>query len=407
MAELFEMPKLGMDMEEGTVIKWRKGEKDAVKKGEILVEIETDKTTVEVESPCDGVVLKLYCAEGDTLPVRTPIAAIGAAGETPPEKPGASGAQTPQSAAPAEAAPPPADTPPAAAPGGRHDTAGRVRISPRARRLAEQNQVDISAVPATGPGGRIVEKDVRGYMARAAAGAQPAGKPAGEPAGDYELIPLTAMRRTIARRMLESTSSIPSFTLEIRVDMRAAIGLRGQLKAKNVKVSFHDIFAKCAAAAMEEHPLINASYSEEGIRQYRKINIGIAVAVEGGLVVPVVRDVGGKRISEIAADSAAVIASARGGKLSPEDMTGGRLTISNLGMYPLCHFTAIINPPESTILACAGIQKTPMLEGEQWVEVPTVSITATFDHRLIDGAYGAGFMASLKEHIEDPISIIL
>lgn len=407
MATLFEMPKLGMDMEEGTIVKWRKAENEAVKKGETLVEIETDKTTVEVESPCDGVLLKLYYAEGETLPIQTPIAAIGERGMAAPslDALGRAASAAAQDTAPAvQSAPAAAQDVPAEA--SRREK-GKLRISPRAKRLAEKNGIDIALLTATGPSGRIVEKDVRAYMAGpASASARTAAAPAADSNG-YELIPLTAMRRTIARRMMESTSTIPSFTLEIRVDMRQVIALRQQMMAKKIKVSFHDIFAKCAAAAMQRHPLVNASYTDAGIRQYRTVNIGIAVAINGGLVVPVVRDVAGKSISEIAADSAAVIESARNGRLGPDDITGGHLTISNLGMYPLNSFTAIINPPESAILACAGVQKTPALEEGRWVEVPTVSITATFDHRLIDGAYGAGFMATLKEYIENPVAILM
>lgn len=279
---------------------------------------------------------------------------------------------------------------------------GKIRISPRAKKLAEKNNFNAALITGSGPAGRIVEKDVRAFLANSGS-----SKTAAAVNGrDYELIPLTSMRRTIARRMLESTTTIPTFTLEICVDMRRAIALREHLKARKVKVSYHDIFARCIASAMKIYPLINASYTSEGIRQYSNANVGIAVSIDGGLVVPVVKDIQDLRISEIAAASAALIEKARSGKLEPDDMTGGHITISNLGMFPIRSFTAIINPPESTILACAGMQEVPRVENGQLVEVPMVSITATFDHRLIDGAYGAGFMATLKEYIEDPASIL-
>lgn len=401
MATFFDMPKLGMDMEEGTIIKWLKAEQEGIKQGEPFVEIETDKSTVEVEAPCDGVVLKYYYPEGETLAIGKHIAAIGAAGEVAPapdDVPAAPAAVASPEQAPTAA---PITSMPIAAPAVPAAN-GKIRISPRAKKLAEKNNFNAALITGSGPAGRIVEKDVRAFLANSGS-----SKTAAAVNGrDYELIPLTSMRRTIARRMIESTTTIPTFTLEICVDMRRAIALREHLKARKVKVSYHDIFARCIASAMKIYPLINASYTSEGIRQYSNANVGIAVSIDGGLVVPVVKDIQDLRISEIAAASAALIEKARSGKLEPDDMTGGHITISNLGMFPIRSFTAIINPPESTILACAGMQEVPRVENGQLVEVPMVSITATFDHRLIDGAYGAGFMATLKEYIEDPASIL-
>ena len=403
MATWFDMPKLGMDMEEGTIVKWLKPEGASVKAGEPFAEIETDKSTVEVEAPCDGVILKYYYPEGETLEIGTHIAALGAQGEAPPAlssqpQQHAQEEPAPVSEAGQQKAPAAQPLPPAVA------GAGRIRISPRARRLAKKEGVDPSQVAATGPSGRIVERDVRAFLA-----AKPLQPPVKAPvSGDeIERIPLTAMRRTIARRMLESTTSIPTFTLEIRADMRRIIQMRERMKAKGIRTSFHDFFVRCTASAMQRHPLLNASYSSDGILQYRKIHVGIAVAVDGGLVVPVLRNVDHLCVSEIAQASAALIEKARRGKLEPDEMTGGHITISNLGMYPLHSFTAIINPPESCILACAGQVKVPSVENGQLIEIPTVSVTATFDHRLIDGAYGAGFMATLKDYLEDPAAILL
>ena len=406
MAMFFDMPKLGMDMEEGTIVKWLKAEQETIKQGEPFAEIETDKSTVEVEAPCDGVILKYYYPEGETLEIGKHIAAIGAAGEAAPALDDAEATPTavpeketvPNAVSAVTSSPIANPTVPVASAAN-----GKIRISPRAENLAKKHGIDVALITGTGPAGRIVEKDVRAFMA---SGAAAKATVAVTDDKEYELIPLTSMRRTIARRMLESTTTLPTFTLEICVDMRRAIALREQLKAKKIKVSYHDIFARCIASAMKVHPLINASYFADGIHQYKNVNVGIAVSIDGGLVVPVVKDIQDLRISEIAVASAKMIDKARSGKLEPDDMTGGHITISNLGMYPVKSFTAIINPPESTILACAGMQKVPCVENGQLIEIPMVSITATFDHRLIDGAYGAGFMATLKEYIEDPATIL-
>lgn len=399
MAVLFEMPKLGMDMEEGSVVRWLKKENEAVKKGEALAEIETDKSSVEVESPADGVVLKIYHPEGESLPVGTVIAAIGPAGTPFPDVQAISAPSEP-AGIPEAPAQPAGNTAEKAAKTRR----GKLRISPRAKRLAEKNGADLSLIQGSGPAGRIVERDVRSFMALSSGAAQQMTAVTGP---DYDLTPLSAMRKTIARRMLQSTTTIPSFALEIEVDMRQAISLREAMKKKAVKISFHDLIAKCAACAMKYHPLLNAAYCEDGIRQYHSVNIGVAVAIEGGLVVPVIRDVEHKSVAEISSAGRVLIEKARTGKLEPDDMTGGHLTISNLGMYPLKSFTAIINPGESCILAVAGLQQVPAIENGQIVELPKMSITATFDHRLIDGAVGAEFLKTLKEYIENPAIMLI
>lgn len=393
------MPSAGQTTNELTIAAWKKSVGDTVARGDVLAEIETDKAILSIESFAKGTLLKILVEEGASALVGDVIAYVGEAGDlnadVDPSPSPATNTIDDDDYAPISKHPTPAaQTPPVPtieAPQG-------WKASPAAKKAARDRNLSLDEVANVTGKEQIKLADVLNY-----APAIPKTVSASQPAitGD-ELIPLTSMRKTIAHRMLESTTTVPTFTLEVEVDMRGIQALRETLKAQGKKFAFHDLFAKAAAATISGHKLINASWSDQGILCHGAVHVGIAVSIEGGLVVPVVKDVQAKGLGQLCADSATLIAKAREGRLLPEEMSGGTITVSNLGMYPLSRFTAILNPPESCILAFAGTKNTLVLENGVPVEVPTVAVSATFDHRVVDGAYGASFLADYKACLENP-----
>ncbi len=409
----FCMPKLGMDMEEGVIVKWLKAEGDQVKKGDPLAEIETDKSSVEVESPSDGIVRKLFYPEDTTLPCGTPIAFIGTADEPIPQP----GAVAQETAAPVAApAPAPQAAPVRAAVAPKATVAnpvaaltpgGRIRSSPRARRLAAQNNVELALITGTGAAGRIVEADVRAYLAQphATVCAQARRVPT------ETVEPLTGVRKVTARRMKQSLSNSAQTNHRVDVDVTNLMNFRKQVNAKlekdGIKVSFVDILAMACAKALIEHPLANASLMEDGLHMRNFANVGIACDTPKGLMVPVIHDADVLSITEMAQSSRAIINKARKGELKPDDMSGGTFTISNLGMFEIDSFTAVLNPPETCILAVGRIVDRVVAENGQMVIRPMMNLCLTYDHQILDGAPAAQFLQTIKHYIENPVWIML
>ncbi len=394
------MPPGGQTTETSLVSRWQVKIGDTVKRGDILLEVETDKATLAVESFAAGIVIDILvpagteASEGDVLALvgseqdREAYTAKQDALESPQEQAARDEEDEYQPIMKAQQV----SKPEAAVIS--EKSAGAYPAMPNAKKEAKDRRIDISKI-APANGSVIKRTDVLGFVDEADSSL------AQGPDTDVESIPLSRMRKAIAARMLESVSTIPTYQETVLVDMRAAMRLRDALK-KTVKVSYNDIIARCLCAAIKNHKLVNASYTEDAIKVHRQVNIGFAVAVDDGLVVPVLKNAGQKSLLDIAQQSAALVASAREGALKQEEMTGGTITLSNLGMYAVDHFTAIINPPESCILAIGQIQERPMLEEGQFKSVPVAAITATFDHRIIDGAYGAAFLTDLKTVIENP-----
>ena len=407
----FCMPKLGMDMEEGVIVKWLKAEGDEVKKGEALAEIETDKSSVEVESPSDGIVRKLFYPEDTTLPCGTPIAFIGTADEPIPqpgavaEEPAAPAAAPAPQAAPAKAAVAPKAT--VANPVAALTPGGRIRSSPRARRLAAQNNVELALITGTGAAGRIVEADVRAYLEQphATVCAQARRVPT------ETVEPLTGVRKVTARRMKQSLSNSAQTNHRVDVDVTNLMNFRKQVNAKlekdGIKVSIVDILAMACAKALIEHPLANASLMEDGLHMRNFANVGIACDTPKGLMVPVIHDADVLSITEMAQSSRAIINKARKGELKPDDMSGGTFTISNLGMFEIDSFTAVLNPPETCILAVGRIVDRVVAENGQMVIRPMMNLCLTYDHQILDGAPAAQFLQTIKHYIENPVWLML
>ena len=390
------MPKLGLTMEEGSVNSWLKKEGEAVQEGEPLMEIMTDKAAVEVESPASGVLRKIIVPEGETVPLATVIAVITDPDEALPAK----YAQAP--AKPAEPAAAPAEK--LAAPVRRRGE--RIKASPAAKRVAREQglaEEELGQVPGTGPGGRITEQDVLDYVAAKAA------KPSEAPAVDVEdvLVPVKGIRKVMAERMVESVKNAPQFSIAMEVDMKETVALRTRLIANEevlgVRISYTDILAFMVGRALEEHPQINARWEGAQIRQLAEVNVGIAVGAEGGLVVPVVKAINRKRLVDVAKEIKELSKKAQAGKLSPDELQGGTFTISNLGMFGVDRFTAIINPPESAILAVGQMKEQPVVVDGQVVVRPTMWISLTGDHRVLEGVQAARFLGRVKELLENPL----
>ena len=415
----FLMPKLGMDMEEGTVVKWLKAEGDTVAKGEALAEIETDKSSVEVESPFSGTILKIYVPEGEAKACGTPIAYIGtpgdaipAFGDAPAAAPAVPAASTVPAApkvapqtAPAKAAAPAARP---VAPAAQLTPGGRLRVSPRAARLAEKNGVELSLVTGTGHNGRIVEQDVRDFIA--AGGNVRFSAPAVR-TREETVTPLKGVRKVTANRMRQSLQEMAQTNTRMDVNMSNMISFRSQINARlakdGVKVSFVDLMVAVCAKALIEHPQANCSLMEDGIHYRNYANIGIAVDTDRGLVVPVIKDADILSIPEIAKASAELIDKARRGALTPDDMKGGSFTISNLGMFEVDSFTAIVNPPETCILAMSRTADRAVVEDGQVVVRPMMNLCLSYDHRVIDGAPSARFLRDIKHYIENPVWLLV
>jgi pyruvate dehydrogenase E2 component (dihydrolipoamide acetyltransferase) len=473
MATKVVMEALSPTMEEGRLVKWSKNEGDAVKSGDVLAEVETDKAVMELVARGDGVLRKRLANEGDASPVGTllaviagpdenidaivgaaapaagaPTAAAPAAGaptaaapaaaapaqpaqspvpqgadqtqgeaSTPPQEKGEASAPPQQKVgapsagappAPRSAAPRPAAPPPPKGNGARPGAGGRQRSSPLARRLASEKGVQLGGIQGSGPGGRIVKRDIEKAKATGGAGRSAAAERLATE-GDYKDVPLTQIRKTIARRLAESNGPIPTFFLTAEFDVTRAAEMRSQLTemGDQYKVSFNDIVIKAVALALAEHPEVNAHWLNDKIRHFNRIHVAMAVAVEDGLITPVLFDADRLSLWDISEKARDLATRARERKLTSEEYTGATFTVSNLGMFGIDQFTAIINPPEAGILAIGGAEEKPVVIDGQLEVRQRMRLTMSCDHRVIDGATGAKFLQTLKGYLENPLSLII
>jgi pyruvate dehydrogenase E2 component (dihydrolipoamide acetyltransferase) len=447
-AQVVRMPKMSDTMTEGTVVAWHKKVGDAVKSGDLLAEIETDKATMDFESPEDGTLLHVGVNQGESVAVDGVLAVIGEKGTDYKALLDGSGAQ-PAGAAPTATGngkPATPSTPtkqenasvPAAGTNGvgshaaapvevgdyQSDGDGRVKISPLARKLAADKGFDIRQIKGTGENGRIVRRDVETFVPQAKPAETPAVVPAAKPAekaapapvvlptvvGEerYEEVPVSQMRKVIARRLAESMYSAPHFYLTMEINMDKAVAAReGMNEFSPVKISFNDIVLKACALALRRHPKINSSWLGDKIRYNQHIHIGVAVAVEEGLLVPVVRFADSKTLSHLAAEVKELGGKAKSKKLQPKEMEGNTFTISNLGMFGIEDFTAIINPPDSCILAVGGIKQVPVVKDGEIKIGNVMKVTLSCDHRVVDGATGSAFLQTVKSLLEDPMRMLV
>jgi pyruvate dehydrogenase E2 component (dihydrolipoamide acetyltransferase) len=473
MATKVVMEALSPTMEEGRLVKWLKNEGDQVKTGDALAEVETDKAIMELVARADGVLRKRILPEGEARPVGELVgviagpdedisALVGGAGGGQPAQPAqanqpaqasqparaAGGAKpaeqvvarteeragaSPVPAAPSqsqgEASMPPQEktaaggaAPPQARPGGASQRAqptvpgdgangGRAKSSPLARRIASEQGLDLGGVQGSGPGGRIIKRDIEAAMAaggaRAESPAAPAG-PAPAAAGDYEDVALTQIRKTIARRLSESIGPIPTFYLTAELDVERVAEARAAMAAMGdeYKASFNDIILKAVATALAQHPEVNAHWLGDRIRYHHRVHLGMAVATDDGLIVPVIFDADRKRMSEISADARALAKKARERKLKPDEYTGSTFSVSNLGMFGIDQFTAIINPPETAILAIGAVEEKPVVVDGELRTRKRLRVTMSCDHRVIDGAVGAKFLQTLRRMVENPLMLV-
>ena len=419
------MPALSPTMTEGNLAKWHKKPGDAVKPGDVIAEIETDKATMEVEAVDEGVLGTILVPEGtQAVKVNEPIAVLLEEGEdaaavaapAAPALPPAPVVAASTAAAPASAPPVP---PPATANG-----VGRVFASPLARRMAEQAGLDLKAVAGSGPHGRIVKADIEKALAGAAARpatASPAPAPATAPLAAaavvapppgvaYDELPLTQMRKIIARRLAESKQTVPHFYLSVDVELDALLALRAQLNAHpkiDTKLSVNDFIIKAVALAMRAVPGTNASFAGDRLLQYRDVDVAVAVAIPGGLITPIVRKADEKGLATISKEMKDLAARAKDGKLKPEEYQGGGFSISNLGMFGIREFAAVINPPQACILAVGAGEKRPVVKNDQLAIATVMTCTISVDHRVVDGALGAEFLQVFKALIEDPLGMLV
>ncbi len=404
MATEIIMPQLGLTMEEGTIAKWIKQVGDKVAVGDVLVEITTDKLSSEIESEVEGVLLKIVAQEGEDIPVKGLLAIIGAEGEQVgvASAPAAKKEEVQSEAPKAEAQPKAASV----------TEGGRVKASPLAKKIASELGVDLSTVAGSGPNGRIVQKDVLAAEVKPAVvekaapevKAAPAAAPVQTANADV-VKPLTNMRKVIAKRMQQSKNTAPHVTITTEVNVDKTIALRSKLNAKNadVRFSYTDILVKMCATALRNYPKINASITEDSMIFHDKINIGVAVALDDGLIVPVVSNADRKGLKAITKETKDLINKARTNTLSPDEMSGATFTISNLGSYDIDGFTPVINLPEAAILGVGRIVKKPIVnENDEIVPASMMVLSMSFDHRVVDGAQAAEFLKALKGYLEDP-----
>jgi pyruvate dehydrogenase E2 component (dihydrolipoamide acetyltransferase) len=443
MATKVMMEALSPTMEEGRLVKWNKNEGDAVKSGDVLAEVETDKAIMELVARGDGVLRARLIPEGTTTPVGQLIGVIAAAGEDiaaliggaapaaasapAPSAPAAATTPTPTAAAPAASAPapvpPPApalSAPRTAMPAMDHhaseqashatDNGGRQLASPLARRMASERGLDIAQVRGSGPGGRIIKRDVEEAMAGGAsllAGARPSA-PSAAAAADFTDMPLTQLRKTIARRLAESIGPVPTFYLTSEFDLSRVTDMRAAMAAMGpeFKVSVNDIVLKAVAVALTKHPEINAHWMGDKIRQHHRVHVGMAVAIPDGLITPVIFDADQKGLSQISQEAREMAKRARERKLQPHEYTGATMSVSNLGMLGIDEFTAIINPPEAAILAVGAVDDKAVVVGGQIEVRKRMRVTMSCDHRVIDGASGAQFLQTLRRLMENPLMLV-
>ena len=416
MAEIVYMPKLSDTMTEGVVAAWNKKVGDAVKSGEVLAEIETDKATMEFESFFDGVLLHIGVEVGKSAPVNTVLAIIGQAGEdvtsllssAPAPVEAAKEAEKP-SAPPSPAAPTPTPVIEKTAPVVTQTASssnGRIFASPLAKKLAEEKGIDIGFVSGTGDGGRITKRDVDHYTPYAPAERKVNSVPLGQESFTDE--PISQMRKTIARRLSESKFTAPHFYLTLDINMDNAISARKSLNAmEGIKVSFNDMVIKSVAHALKQHPAVNSAWLGDVIRRNQHVHIGVAVAVDEGLLVPVIRFADTKGLTQISSEVRDYAQRAKDKKLQPSDWEGNTFTISNLGMFGIEAFTAIVNPPDSCILAVGGIKEVPIVKNGHVVPGNIMKVTLSCDHRVVDGATRAAFLQTFKQYMENPVAMLL
>ena len=428
MADILKMPKLGFDMAEGTLVRWVKAEGETINKGEVLAEIETDKATVEVESTFSGVIYRHLVEQGSIVPVGAAISVIAQPGEEVkdlPEIEGSEGSTKEEKPAPAAqaAATGAAPTAPAAL-----DDSGRLTASPLARRMALERGIDLRLLRGSGPGGRIVKRDLENFIPVPAVVSAPAQTAASAPAVKStaaplplpvwgagqtpadEVIPMDRLRQAIARRMVESKQQLPHFYVTHEYDMEALLALRKEVNAilpDEQKLSVNDFIVKAVGAALRRFPAINASIQGDKIVRHGAVNVGVAVALESGLMTVVVRDADQKPLRVISAEVKDMVARARTGKVRPDDIEGSTFSISNLGMFDVEHFIAIINPPEAAILAVGSAKPVPAVVDGALTVRTRMKATISADHRVTDGAQAAQFMQALAEYIEKPVLMMV
>jgi pyruvate dehydrogenase E2 component (dihydrolipoamide acetyltransferase) len=427
MANVIEMPKLSDTMTVGTLVRWLKKEGDAVKTGDMLAEVETDKATMELESFFDGTLVAVFVPAGSQVPIGVALCAIGKPGEkvaapapaVSPQASAAPAAQPPAQVKPQAPAPEPAPAPESVPTPG-----GRVRISPLARKLAAEKGIDPAGIKGSGPEGRIVRSDVQRAAAPSTAGkARGGGHAVPSPLGagpaasakgaiqEDKVVPVSNIRATIARRLVESKTQIPHFYLDIEIDAGPLLELRTQLNAAlekdGVKLSVNDFILKASAEALRRVPAVNCSWENTAIRHHPSAHLAFAVAMEDGLITPVIRDAHLKSIFAISAEAKALGKRAREKKLAPSEFTGGTFCVSNLGMLGIDRFAAIINPPNAAILAVGTTVRKPVASGDQVVIGQRMTLTLASDHRVVDGAVGAAYLGALRELLEKPALLLI
>ncbi len=428
MADVITMPRLSDTMEEGTIVEWFKNVGDQVSQGDVLAEVETDKANMELESFYEGKLLYVGINQGDVIPVDQIIAVVGEEGEDyqkaieeAKQKSGAgpdqevvetdnSGESGKQSSAEAKESSPSEGASVLEQQNDGQDSQERIKASPLAKKLAQEKDIDIKKIDGTGDNGRIIKRDIeraeKEGVSEPVSSPQPKAPLASE--DNYEDVPLSQMRKTIAKRLVESKFSAPHFYLTMEINMDMAIEARKRInEVAEVKTSFNDLIVKASSVALRENPKANASWLGDKIRYYHNIHTGVAVAVEEGLVVPVIRHADQKGIAEIASESKAYAEKAHNKQLQPEDFDGNTFTVSNLGMFGIDQFTAIINPPDSCILAVGKIKQQPEIKDGELHETNVMTVTLSCDHRVVDGAIGSNFLKTFKEIMENPFRLII
>jgi len=409
MAVKIEMPKLSDTMEEGVIAKWNVEEGDKVSSGDVIAEVETDKATMEVEVFDDGTILKILAHEGDAIPLGGLMAVVGEEGEDiseiieeaesgqEPEKTEVEEEKEEKSKEKKESAKEEKSSESSTSDN------GRIKASPLARKMAEDKGIDLNHVEGSGPEGRIIKRDIEDY--------EPAAAPAAQiqyTSEEDEDVKTSQMRKTIARRLAESKFTNPHFYETIDIDMEHAIEARNRLnEISEVKISFNDIVVKACAAALRQHPYVNSSWMDDVIRQHGDVNIAVAVAIEEGLMTPVINHADKKNLRQISTETRELAGLAKDRKLQPEQMEGSTFTVSNLGMFGIEEFTAIINPPNVCILAVGAIRDVPVVKDGEVVPGKRMKVTLSSDHRVVDGAKAADFLNTLRELLENPLSMLL
>jgi pyruvate dehydrogenase E2 component (dihydrolipoamide acetyltransferase) len=429
------MPRLSDTMTEGAIARWIKAEGDQVHRGDVLAEVETDKAVMDLEAFEDGVLERVLVPAGQTVPIGAPVAVIGD-GSGASDAPGKTSASGPTAAPPAGGIPAPMSSPTApdsddtvtAEAAEREPAAGRPKASPVVRALSRTHGIDLSTVTGTGPGGRIIRVDVEKLLADA--GSTPPGTamtqgtavtpgdavtpppavPPAVPAADDEVVPLSTIRRVTARRLTEA-AAVPQFSLTTVLDARRLVEFRTEINERlaptGTKVSVTDLLVRACAVALRAHPEVNSSFGGDSIIRHRRVHVGIAVALEDGLIVPVIQDADRKSVGEIGSEARELAARARAGKLTPDRFTGGTFTISNLGMYGIDSFTAVLNPPEAAILAVGAVSDQAFVRDGQVTIHPAMKVTLTVDHRVLDGASAAAFLRDLTDLLTEPLRIVV